>query len=278
MRTTGIAKLAATANRFACPSAPRSWAAAVPANWRSMSGLGVSSTRGAIQRAYTGPARTAVGAAMARPRTIVRPRSACNPAIAMSGPGWGGAMACKADKDATAGIASNTQDRPVRPVRSSASRATAYVIGSSMISPTSKNIGIPTTNAAAPMSQGRARSEARPTIADAIRAAAPESESILPRTAPSATVIPTSPRIWPAPLDRVWGIFSGASRAATAVITLITSRATNGCHWSRLLMSVIKAAIDAARTPSKYQECASIRRAYPPRAARARAAVFAPKP
>ena len=131
-------------------------------------------------------------------------------------------------------------------------RATLKINGSSTTRPTSKNIGMPTTNAAKAMAQGSMLSDDRLRMESAIASVTPESARILPSMAPSAMTIPTTPRVWPAPATVAPAIEPISIPAAMPTARETTSNAINGCSRMRVTMSATSNATPPSAVSSSW--------------------------
>ncbi|KAG1166278.1 hypothetical protein G6F35_018284 [Rhizopus arrhizus] len=90
---------------------------------------------------------------------MVGPTVVFKVAIAVNGPGCGGTMPCMAARAEITGTPTYTYADPLKRCWPSSLRATLKISGSITTRPTSKNMGMPMTNATSVMAQGIIRGE-----------------------------------------------------------------------------------------------------------------------
>ncbi len=128
--------------------------------------------------------------------------------------------------------------------------ATSSTMGISSTTPISKNSGSPTSAAAPAMAHGRAPPGTRRTMASTTSAAPPESTSMRPTIAPSATRMPTLPKVSPTPFWKLATALSGAKPAAAASTAEPSSRAKNGLTFNHEMSATTAVMASSAATTS----------------------------
>ena len=162
----------------------------------------------------------AVTAAIGSPIASIIPTSAPVIPAAATGPGCGGSATCTVRSAPATGS-------PIFSGLMLATRAKPKMIGAKIMKPTSKKIGIPTTNAAAVTAAITCFSPSA-LVKECASASAPPATSITrPSIAPRPTTIMTDPRVLPMPSCMTGTTFSIGIPVASAVPTATRSNETN---------------------------------------------------